>query len=131
MYPLRKNNLSLNYKSEIKEKINISAYTGREMKPKDKSIEHIQPHSKGGKNSETNYLIVEKHINQKRGNLPFHLWLEKMPKTAEKIQNYLDFYRGKIILNKTKEDYVESVIPKLNEQAKGVVVFKNKLNFTV
>lgn len=127
--------LKFGYRSKLKKLIALDAYTGEALPHYNKtaqkkfarSVDHILPHSKGGKNTDANYLVTSISTNAKRGNQDFDEWLKDNPGTAEHIQEYLDLNRG---LKRHKgKDYVESVKENLNREAKGFFHFKgNKYN---
>lgn len=48
----------------------ICGYSGKPMGIKQMSVEHKLPRSKGGKNTFPNLMVVDKEINQQRGNRP-------------------------------------------------------------
>lgn len=48
----------------------ICGYSSKHMSIKQMSIEHKIPRSKGGKNTFPNLMVVDKDINQQRGNRP-------------------------------------------------------------
>jgi len=113
--------ISFGYKSKLKDYVSTDAYTGKEVARENRTVEHILPHCNGGKNIESNYLMVDKDINNLRGNIPFDKWLKAYPEFIKNIQNYLNKLRGIKINNK---DYVKEVIPTLNKEAKGLITFK-------
>ena len=49
---------------------NRCGYTGKVLSAKQLNIEHKLPKSKGGKDTFQNLMVVDKHINHKRGNRP-------------------------------------------------------------
>lgn len=73
-------NLSFGYDSALKDIKKLledgCAYTGVPMQRRSRdqnqcvSAEHIFPHSKGGRNSDFNYLLAAARPNQDRGNMP-------------------------------------------------------------
>ncbi|OGI02695.1 MAG: hypothetical protein A2Y25_11130 [Candidatus Melainabacteria bacterium GWF2_37_15] len=114
------NSLGFGYKSPLKDIVDICAYTGKKLSRRERTVEHIKPHSRGGSNSLKNYLITAGPINMKRGNMRFDKWLKNMPEVVENIQKYLDKSRG---LKINEKNYVEEVKVTLNREARGVVVF--------
>lgn len=95
----------------------------KKLKKNQKSIEHIVPHSKKGPNTISNYLVVDKKINEVRGCMLFVRWLETFPEAIKNIQVYLDKYKELMV-----EDinYVNMVKPTLNKEAKGLITFTGK-----
>ena len=113
--------ITFGYSSEVKRIAKHCAYTGKTFNGKTHpTFEHIRPHCKGGKNNISNCLAVTKEINNKRGCMPFIMWIKKFPEVIQHIQDYLNELRGQRINN---VDYVEAVKKTLNEEAKGLAVF--------
>lgn len=113
--------IGFGYSSPIKDYIDTCAYTGKQLKRNQRTLEHIKPHSKSGQNIMSNYLVAGQKINEARGNMPFTKWLRIFPQAIKNIQNYLDKYRG---LKINGVDYVEVVKKTLNKEAKGIVSFR-------
>jgi len=111
------------YKSPLKDIVSLDAYTGKILSRRQRTFEHILPHSKGGPNTISNCLITGAAINGERGNMPFSKWLKKKPGVIQNIQNYLNQLRGLIV---NGQDYVETVKKTLNREAQGVVTFTGK-----
>lgn len=125
------NNISFGYSSLLKTmykngeiELNIDAY-GAPLNKKNVSLEHIRPHSKNGPSSLSNFLLVSREENQKRGNLNFDVFLKENPEKIGFIQQYLNKLRNVFIDNK---NYVEQVKLTLNRESKGVAVFKRSVD---
>ncbi len=123
-------NLGINfgYKSPLKDVVDVCAYTGKKLTRKARTLEHIHPHSRGGVNFISNYLIAEAPINRARGNMRFDKWLRKKPEVIGHIQDYLNKFRG---LKVHGRDYVETVKHTLNREARGVVTFSGRKNLDI
>lgn len=115
--------VNFGYKSPLKPIIDTDAYTGKLLSRRERTFEHIHPHSQGGPNSISNCLITGAKINGERGNMPFYRWLKIKPGVIKNIQNYLNKYRGLMVEG---QNYVEVVKRTLNKEARGVVVFRGK-----
>lgn len=118
---LIKQQINFGYKSPLTDLVRIDAYTGEPLSKRRKSLEHIKAHSQEGENTLSNFLIVSKAINEKRGNTRFDTWLKMRPETAGHIQEYLNKLRG---LQVNGVDYVEAVKKTLNAEARGVATFQ-------
>lgn len=110
---------------ELKDNVDICAYSGKLLLPKKRSLEHVKARSKGGASDISNYIITGIKINSHREDEPLSLVLKKNPDYVKNIQSYLDKVRGLIINGR---DYVKTVIPTLNREAKGVAVFKGRIH---
>lgn len=123
------NQVRFGYKSNLKKLANAGladcAYCGKAFTKKNfATLEHIQPHSKHGASNVSNYLPVHMKCNQRRGNMDFTSYLAGHKNAIGFIQKCLDRLRGQVIDGR---DYISSVVPTLNKQAKGMVHFHGKL----
>lgn len=123
----KSNPVSFGYKSPIKNIAKRCAYYGTLFTNKNKAtFEHIKCHSVGGKTNLANCLACTSEANGHRGNTRFDLWLKQNSWIIENIQNYLDELRGIKVEGK---DYVKEVTKTLNQEARGVVTFRGKLDY--
>lgn len=77
--------------------IDTDFYTGRFVKESNRSVEHILPKSKGGKNNIKNYAMSNKKINSERGNMPMQSWIKLHPNFLKNMKNYVLKYFNKNI----------------------------------
>jgi len=81
----------LGYKP-ITNNVDIDFYTGKFVPIKRRSIEHILPKSKGGKNNVRNYAMSDMLINSERGNMSMGDWLNIHPNFLQNMKNYVRKY---------------------------------------
>lgn len=93
-------------------KIKYSFYGGK-LDPKKVSIEHIIPHSKGGINSQKNYVLCNNDQNFARGNDPIETYLD-----WTSVGLYLDQFRGVKIAGFDGDQYIKDVLNSLNTAIK-------------
>ena len=79
--------VSFSYKSPLKDLVSRDAYDGRTLQRNMRTLEHILPHSKSGKNEVSNYLITSAKNNGARGNMDFTAWLAQRPNVIKHIQS--------------------------------------------
>lgn len=101
---------SLYKKGKIK--VLRSFYGGR-LDPKKVSIEHIIPHSKGGINSQKNYVLCNTDQNFARGNDPIESYLDW---TA--VGLYLDQFKGLKVAGFDGDQYIKDILNSLNNALK-------------
>jgi hypothetical protein len=84
--PVATSNVSFGYRNPLKTDflkgyipLKKGAYGGDIKKKSDVSLEHIIPKSKGGKSTMSNYLLVNKFLNWKRGSEPLEKHLQLKP----------------------------------------------------
>ena len=93
-------------------KIKYSFYGGK-LDPKKVSIEHIIPHSKGGINSQKNYVLCNTDQNFARGNDPIESYLD-----WTSVGLYLDQFKGVKVAGFDGDEYIKEVLNSLNNAIK-------------
>ena len=93
-------------------KILYSFYGGKLDKSK-VSIEHIIPHSKGGINSQKNYVLCNTDQNFARGNDPIETYLD-----WKAVGLYLDQFRGVKIAGFDGDQYIKDILNSLSTALK-------------
>ena len=73
-------------------KIDTDFYTGKFLRREDRSVEHILPRSKGGKNDVFNITVTDKRINTERGNMDLARWFRIHPEYAEGAHQFICKY---------------------------------------
>ena len=96
-------------------KVDTDFYTGKFVKIQHRTIEHIVPHSKGGKSIPENYAMTDTYINSKRGNMEMDEWLNLNPKYLDNMKKYVLKYWN-LIINKKKhgEQVAKTVLEHYN-----------------
>lgn len=97
---------SLYKKNKIK--ILYSFYGGKLDKSK-VSIEHIIPHSKGGINSQKNYVLCNTDQNFARGNNPIETYLD-----WKAVGLYLDQFKGVKMAGFDGDQYIKDILNSLS-----------------
>ena len=104
-------NVSFGYSCELKRlvkkgriKLKYSFYGGK-LNPKKVSIEHIIPHSKGGKSCQSNYVLCNKEQNWERGNDPLEGYIN-----WEAAGKYLDQFKGLRVGGFDGDEYVRQIL---------------------
>ena len=95
-----------------KVKVLYSFYGGKLDKSK-VSIEHIIPHSKGGINSQKNYVLCNTDQNFARGNAPIETYLD-----WKAVGLYLDQFRGVKVAGFDGDQYIKDILNSLNTALK-------------
>lgn len=90
-------------------KVKYSFYGGK-LNPKKASIEHIIPRSKGGKNLQSNYVLVNASQNADRGNSPLLHYID-----WEAVGIYLKQFEGVKIKNFNGDEYIKEILAAINE----------------
>lgn len=90
-------------------KVKYSFYGGK-LNPKKLSIEHIIPRSKGGKNCQSNYVLVNSSQNSDRGNSPLNHYID-----WEAVGIYLKQFEGIKVKNFDGDQYIKDVIASIDE----------------
>ena len=80
-------------------------FYGGKLKPKNASHEHIIPHSKGGSDSLSNYVIATKQLNQARDTMPFRDFVK-----IEPLLEYLDAILNSDCVEFDTLQYVKDII---------------------
>ena len=75
--------------------IDTDFYTGKFVSEKYRSVEHIKPKSKGGKDNISNYAMSDRLINSERGNMPLENWIKIHPDYLQNMKNYVKKYWDK------------------------------------
>lgn len=106
------------------------AYTGKLLvKETNVSAEHVLPRSKGGANTINNLLLTGSTPNTWRGNEDWDIWLKKDAKkhgidnVVGNIQKHLNAWRKVKTEDVDGNEYVNSILPTLNREARGVAAF--------
>lgn len=109
------NGVSFGYNCRLKSlykhgkiKIKYSFYGGK-LDPKKVSIEHIIPHSKGGINSQKNYVLCNNDQNFARGNSPIETYLD-----WTSVGLYLDQFKGIKVAGFDGDEYIKHVLNSIN-----------------
>lgn len=79
--------------------VDTDFYTGKLVKVKNRSVEHILPKSKGGKNNIINYAMSDKTVNSERSNMSMQSWLNIHPDYLENMKKYVKKYWNTTILD--------------------------------
>ena len=85
-------------------KVKYSFYGGL-LNKKRCSLEHLIPHSKGGKSCQANYVLCNMEQNWVRGNEPLENYLN-----WEHANRYLDQFRGVRVQDFNGDEYVDQVL---------------------
>ena len=108
-------NVSFGYSCELKRlvkkgkiKLKYSFYGGK-LNPKKVSIEHIIPHSKGGKSCQSNYVLCNKEQNWERGNDPLEGYID-----WQAAGLYLEQFKGLRVGGFNGDEYVKEVLNSIN-----------------
>ena len=73
------------------------------------SLEHLLPHSKGGRTVLDNLVLASKKNNQSRGNKPIKDFL-----TKENFERYVNQFLGVKVGNFNGTDYIRRILKTLN-----------------
>lgn len=85
-------------KRTFKKQFKTCAYSGEGFEQHDtKTLEHIIPQSKGGKNEYSNYLIVKRSVNSRRSSKPLDEFIKENPEVKQNIIDTVKSKEGKII----------------------------------
>ena len=85
-------------------------FYGGELSPKTVSLEHLKPHSKGGKTVLSNLVLTTKNNNNRRGDKPlglFFIW--------EYVDQYLDQFIGLKVKGFDGDLYIKMIRKTLDE----------------
>ena len=88
------------------------------------TIEHVKPHSLGGDNSISNFLLVSSNGNKYRENVPLSVYIDRNPRIPEYCQIYIDeiiknIHNGKMRGN---ESYPYRIRKTLFEESEGRIL---------
>lgn len=82
----------------FKRQFKTCAYSGEGFEQHDtKTLEHIIPQIKGGKNEYSNYLIVKRSVNSRRSAKPLDEFIKENPEVKQNIINTVKSKEGQII----------------------------------
>ena len=127
IYPLKpdkslkegKNPISFGYTDKLKTlfkkgKLPTVIYDafGEKLTPKNVTLDHIIPKSKGGASKTANYMLASDYWNHLRGNRPLSGFL-----TQENLQRYLDQFVDVVVDGFNGNKYIKDVLKTL-EKAK-------------
>ena len=108
---------------------------GNLMAESEQTIEHIHPHSKGGKNDTDNYIAECGECNHGRGSMPYSKWLKVHPEYPVNVQKHIEWFQQQIVdgkINSEYDDYGTKVKDTLFKESGGEMVLKvldkNKIN---
>ena len=102
----------INFHKKGKVKVLWSFYGGK-LDKKRVSIEHVIPHSKGGINSQKNYVLCNREQNWARGNDPISSFI-----SWEDVGKYLDQFRGVKVAGFDGDEYIKEILNSLNTAIK-------------
>ena len=85
---------------------------GKIWAPKDLSIEHIVPLSKGGKDVPSNWILVRTGANTARQSESLGRWIDKLPKNEKEYKKYLSNYSRDKRASRTRKARLALVEPK-------------------
>lgn len=114
-------NVNFGYSSSLKTlfkkgKLKITkGFYGGELTLKNVSLEHLVPHSQGGKTELSNLVLATKENNNRRSNLPIKDFIN-----VEHVQEYLKQFSGVITGNLNGDIYIQKIIETLKKM--GVTI---------
>jgi hypothetical protein len=85
---------------------------GKIWAPKDLSIEHVVPLSKGGKDVPSNWILVRTGANTARQSEGLGRWIDKLPKNEKEYKTYLSNYSKDKRASRTRKARLALVDPK-------------------
>lgn len=85
-------------------------FYGDVLTPKTVSLEHLQPHSQGGKTELSNLVLASKQKNQARGNEDLSKYVNK-----KCVIDYLIQFVGIKLPNFDGDKYIQGIIQKLGD----------------
>ena len=88
------------------------------------TIEHVKPHSLGGSNEISNFLMVSNNGNRYRENVPLTVYIDRHPQIPEYCQTYINeiikcIHQGAL---KGNESYPYKISRTLFEQSEGRIL---------
>ena len=88
------------------------------------TIEHVRPHSLGGVNQISNFLLVSNNGNKYRENIPLSVYIDRNPGIPEYCQTYIDEIIGSIHGGglKGNEGYPYKIKKTLFEESEGRIL---------
>ena len=91
------------------------------------TIEHVHPHSRGGKNDTDNYLAECGECNHKRGNVSYLTWLKVHPEYPVNVQKHIEWFQQQIVdgkIDKKYDDYGTKIKETLSKESNGRMELK-------
>lgn len=91
------------------------------------TIEHVHPHSRGGKNDTDNYLAECGECNHKRGNVSYMTWLKIHPEYPVNVQKHIEWFQQQQVegkFGKEYDDYGVNIKKTLSKESNGVMELK-------
>ncbi len=91
------------------------------------TIEHVHPHSRGGKNDTNNYLAECGECNHKRGNVSYMTWLKIHPEYPVNVQKHIEWFQQQQVegkFGKEYDDYGVNIKKTLSKESNGVMELK-------
>ncbi len=115
-----KNNVSFGYKSELKTlfrdgklpSVKFDIF-GAELTPKNATIDHIIPKSKGGPNALYNYTLATDYWNHLRGNKPLSGFL-----TKENLDRYISQFVDVVVDTFNGNEYIKGILKTIEKAGK-------------
>lgn len=108
-------NVSFGYNSPLKTLFKkgklptvTKGFYGGTLTNKTVSLEHLIPHSQGGKTDLSNLVLATKENNSRRSNLPIKDFIN-----IEQVKEYLKQFSGVLIGNLRGEVYIKKIIQTL------------------
>ncbi|MBR5304948.1 MAG: hypothetical protein IKU37_09010 [Candidatus Gastranaerophilales bacterium] len=119
--------INFGYKSKLKDEFkkgNIpleKGFYGGKLDPKNASLEHCKPHSKGGKNTLGNFVLATVENNNKRGNGDIFRYA-----TKENTEAYFKVFENCNIKDTKGTDYLKMLAKTLRELWEKSPIMKGK-----
>ena len=91
------------------------------------TIEHVHPHSRGGKNDTDNYLAECGECNHKRGNVSYLTWLKVHPEYPVNVQKHIEWFQQQVVdgnIGKEYDDYGTKIKQTLSKESNGIMELK-------
>lgn len=80
------------YYRPITSRITTDFYTGLFVDRDRRSVEHLVPRSKGGRDEVRNYVMTDAEVNKQRDNVSLHQWLKLHPEYIRNMKRYVKKY---------------------------------------
>ena len=97
------------------------------LKESTQTIEHVHPHSLGGKNDTDNYLAECGECNHPRGNMSYLKWLEVHPEYPVNAQKHIEWFQQQIVdgkIDNKYDDYGTKIKATLSKESDGRMELK-------
>ena len=91
------------------------------------TIEHVHPHSRGGKNDTDNYLAECGECNHKRGNVSYLTWLKVHPEYPVNVQKHIEWFQQETVngnIGSEYDDYGTKIKATLSKESNGIMELK-------